>query len=460
MPFDLAALLGAGQSNDAPPDAGTVAPQDPSKLASILNPPSGGAIDNLGKAPDEVAQDVAAKTAPTRPIQAMLTNTLSMMAREFQPIQAPKPSFKQGVADAAASYAGIKTPFQNQVAARDSNMESLKTLVGANAIDFNQSRAQQTVRIGDMDMPLDVAKVYFPNYFKGVAEQGKNDRNDANIASREGMAGQRDDTKRLLGGYNTDGTLNAVGQQKFDVGTATLGLRAAQTALANAKAAGEGKRIAVAQGQLRLSQQKYLADYFGIDGNGKALPGAPVGDDGTPIGLKVLSAGAPSADRARRGDLAANALHNLDAIRAITQSHPEIFGKIGGSVAHLDDLLGSDDPNIRAIAVLGDQYALPAVGAHGLRAKGAVQDVKDDLLRSMRAGANGFEGAYGASSSSLNSLIKDEQLGKRARPLTPANPAAPAAGVIFARDPQGGLHQAKPGTALPPGWTSEKPNAR
>jgi hypothetical protein len=255
MPFDLAALLGAGQSNDAPPDAGQVAPQDPSQLAGVLNPPSGGAIDQLGKAPDEVAQDVAAKTAPTRPIQAMLTNTLSMMAREFQPISAPKPSFKQGVADAAASYAGIKTPFQNQVAARDSNMESLKTLVGANAIDFNQSRAQQTVRIGDMDMPLDVAKVYFPNYFKGVAEQGKNDRNDANIASREGMAGQRDDTKRLLGGYNPDGTLNAAGQQKFDTGTATLGLRAAQTALANAKAAGEGKRIAVAQGQLGLAQK-------------------------------------------------------------------------------------------------------------------------------------------------------------------------------------------------------------
>lgn len=425
MPLDLAALFGAGPQPEAPPpDAGTVAPSDPSQLSSIL----GGAMDNVGKHPAEVAQDVAAKQAPTRPIQAMLTNTLSMMAREFQPIQAPKPSFKQGVADAAASYAGIKTPFEKQLAAQKQNMDTLQTMGGLENQEFTQSRAQQSVNIGGMDMPLDVAKVYFPNYFKGVQEQGKNDRNAANIESREGIAGQRDDTKRLVAGYNPDGSLTAVGQQKFDTGTATLGLRAAQTALANAKAAGEGKRIAVLQGQLGLAQKKYLGDYFGIDGNGKALPGAPVGDDGVPIGIKLLSASAPSADRARRGDLAANALHNLDAIRSITRDHPEIFGKIGGSVAHLDDLLGSDDPNIRAIAVLGDQYALPAVGAHGLRAKGAVQDVKDDLLRNLRGGPNGFEGAYGASSSSLNSLIKDEQLGKRARPLVTPNANAPKVG--------------------------------
>lgn len=70
--------------------------------------------------------------------------------------------------------------------------------------------------------------------------------------------------------------------------------------------------------------------------------------------------------------------------------------------------------------------------------------------------AMGADDAFSALSPETKSILSKHGFDPSGKHAEAPPPAPKGSGVIYARDPQGGLHQAQPGTALPSGWTLEK----
>jgi len=301
-------------------------------------------------------------------------------------------------------------------------------------------------------VPLVLAQKLYPTL---LTEQGKNSRNEATINSRESIAADKNALNLRRQGLkpNPDDPNGApvpltyeelspseqahydLLQSQQDAAQARADLDKAKNDPTSAAYKAAYGRLQVAQQnantavkRLGLDQEKFKADYFGTDKDGNPLPGTPTDENGNPIGPKVANAGKPSADRIRRGDLAANAIHNLNNIAEIVNRRPELFGTPGGLLTSVQDMIGSDDADIRSLGVEIHNYALASNGAHGVRSQQAIQKTEDELLRNFRAGQHGIIGGIAAAKGSLQDFVNDQQLGNRARPgATTTQPQKPAA---------------------------------
>jgi hypothetical protein len=211
------------------------------------------------------------------------------------------------------------------------------------------------------------------------------------------------------------------------------------------KLARERLRIAAqnastAAGRLGLEGKKYVADYLGLDVSGSPLPGVSTDEQGRPIGPRIANAGAVSADRLRRGDLAANAIHNLNNVEDIINRRGEdLFGPVMGRITNVRDMIGSDDPDIAAAGVEIHNYALASNGAHGVRSQQAIEKTEDEILKHFKRGPEGAQGGITAAKDSLLDFVRDQQLGKRARPAAqPAGGATKQPQATHVYDPRTG----------------------
>jgi hypothetical protein len=179
------------------------------------------------------------------------------------------------------------------------------------------------------------------------------------------------------------------------------------------------KNAETAAGRLGLEGKKYMADYFGVDEGGQALPGTPTDEEtGRPIGPRVANAGNPSADRLRRGDLARNAITNIEAIKQRIANSPDLFGKVAGRVTNLSQISGSTDKDLAALAVAVHNLALASNGAHGLRSSQAVHDTETDILNHFHNSPDATVEALNEMKASLKTFVEDQKHGKR--PVVPA----------------------------------------
>lgn len=306
-----------------------------------------------------------------------------------------------------------------------------------------QMKSQVTLPNG-LTVPFALAQKLYP---AELAEMGKDKRNQANIDSRESIAGDKNAIALRKQGLKLDanGKQVPLGRDEMsETEQATLDLKQSQQDAAAARAELDRQkndptspaykaamgRLQVAQknadtaaSRLGLAKDTFNANYFGTGPNGQALPGAPTDENGNPIGPRVANAGKPSADRLKRGDLAANAIHNLNNVEEIIgRRGDDLFGPIMGRIANVRDMVGSDDPDIAAIGTEIHNYALASNGAHGVRSQQAVEKTEDEILKQMKRGTNGALGGIRAAKDSLLDFVKDQQLGNRARPQNPAPP--------------------------------------
>jgi hypothetical protein len=265
-----------------------------------------------------------------------------------------------------------------------------------------------------------------------ITEAGKNSRNTENVNSREGIALRNKGLK-----LDANGNQIPIPYEELSpTEQAAIDLKQSQQEAAQAradldKAKNDPKspaykaaygRLLVAQknaetaaGRLGLEGKKYMADYFGVDENNNPLPGAPTDEEsGRPIGPRVANAGNPSADRLRRGDLARNAITNIDAIKARIDHSPGLFGKVAGRVSNLSQLAGTTDKDLAALAIEIHNVALASNGAHGLRSAGAVQQTENDILNHFRNSPEATKEALDAMTKSLSTFVEDQKHGKRA----------------------------------------------
>lgn len=147
--------------------------------------------------------------------------------------------------------------------------------------------------------------------------------------------------------------------------------------------------------------------------------------------------------------------NRLASAEAVNQTGNDIIAKIStpqfaatlgpamGRAGTLRDFLGNPPPEFSEFAGLVESYSLANMGVHGMRSSQGAEKIKalldahhtpESLAAAIR-GLNGFSTHF----------LENE-----------GRTVPKAAGTIFARDPQGKLHQAKAGTALPAGWKEEQ----
>jgi hypothetical protein len=110
-----------------------------------------------------------------------------------------------------------------------------------------------------------------------------------------------------------------------------------------------------------------------------------------------------------RASLANNVVENANEIEKIIDANPDLVGAVRGRISNVDQLMGSDDPNLQALGVHIHNVALASNGAHGLRSDRAIKGTEDAIFSHFHAGPNALRGALEAQKDSVGTFLQDEQ---------------------------------------------------
>ena len=110
-----------------------------------------------------------------------------------------------------------------------------------------------------------------------------------------------------------------------------------------------------------------------------------------------------------RASLASNVVENVDATEALLSAHPDIVGPAAGRYSNVQQMIGSDDPNIQALGVRIHNIALAGNGMHGQRSAMGVKSTEDELFNHFHAGPNAIRGALEAQRDSTSTFLQDER---------------------------------------------------
>lgn len=112
-----------------------------------------------------------------------------------------------------------------------------------------------------------------------------------------------------------------------------------------------------------------------------------------------------SADR-NRGSLAKIAMGNLDKIQEIVgRRGNDLFGPGPGRVTNLDQIIGSNDPDLVALVNEAHNFSMANAGIHGSRSVQNVRDSLKDLLGDFHNGPQGIKGGLDANRANLQSVL-------------------------------------------------------
>lgn len=115
------------------------------------------------------------------------------------------------------------------------------------------------------------------------------------------------------------------------------------------------------------------------------------------------------ADVTKRAALASNVNENADAVEQIVGRNPNIVGATGGRYSNIQQMIGSDDPDIQELGVRMHNIALASNGAHGLRSAEAVAQTEKELFNNFKAGPHGIAGALKGTRQSVQTFLDDEK---------------------------------------------------
>jgi hypothetical protein len=191
----------------------------------------------------------------------------------------------------------------------------------------------------------------------------------------------------------------------------------------------EAIRAGAAAGNLGLNKKKFMADYYGTDENGVALPGVERDEQGNPIGPKVAKGNETTSMRLNKADLSQNVqLNAKNAIDMIT-ANPELFGKVAGRYTNTRQMAGSGDEAIKNLGIEVHNIAVASAGIHGQRGQAAVEAYEKDILNKFHDTPAATISGLNEISGSVQTFIDAAKSGKKVAPTpTAANekPAAPA----------------------------------
>lgn len=138
------------------------------------------------------------------------------------------------------------------------------------------------------------------------------------------------------------------------------------------------------------------------------------------------------ADVTKRAALASNVNENSTAVESVLNRRPDLVGATGGRYSNVQDMIGSNDPDIAEMGVRMHNIALASNGAHGLRSAEAVQKTEDELFKNFKRGPEGIKSALNATRGSMQTFLDDENnfatTGRRTAGANNGSPSAPSNG--------------------------------
>jgi hypothetical protein len=127
------------------------------------------------------------------------------------------------------------------------------------------------------------------------------------------------------------------------------------------------QNASTAAGKLGLSQKEFLANYYGTDSGGQALPGAPADENGNPIGIRTAGVTKPPAVAQGRAAQGNAVMESAKDLKQFIDTNKDIFGNIDSYWKQAMNGTPISDPRAsKAMAKIASFAALqPAL--HGMR---------------------------------------------------------------------------------------------
>ncbi len=137
-------------------------------------------------------------------------------------------------------------------------------------------------------------------------------------------------------------------------------------------------RTAVTGQRLALSQKQFELRAFGTV-NGEAPNGSLIADNGGSIGTAFQQNVRPTGVERNKADMATSARGEIDNMRKIVQSRPDIFGPAAGRKTDFTVWLGSQDPEAQRFRAARDIVTDHLAGTFGGRSAETLQKLEGSL---------------------------------------------------------------------------------
>lgn len=245
----------------------------------------------------------------------------------------------------------------------------------------------------------------------------------------EGMMLSPHDKQKFFTGTQTNDTRQTVGAGHDTARVTTTGMNNATSTANNAATTKSHETIAEAADKTR----QLIAE---MRDNTSRANNANTNDHNRTSGngsFKVPN------DVTKRAALASNVNENADGVEKILKEDPNLVGAAAGRYTTVQQMIGSDDPNISALGVRMHNIALASNGAHGIRAQQAIADTENTIFNHFKTGPNGIKAALDATRGSMQTFLDDEknfsETGKRESAASgPSSPPAGATHTVMGSD--------------------------
>lgn len=387
---------------------------------------------------------------------------------EQHPVLAKMLKMGIGAAQGAATGAGSMTFGEGYQKAAELPLDIASKKLGLQhtAATIEQMKSQVTLPNG-LTVPFALAQRLYPQYMKDIAA-GK--RNSDNIDSREGIAADNINSKEGIAAAknvmalrakglkpnptNPDGPPVALSRDEMSENEqATLDLKQSQSDAADARAdldrqkndpnsaaykAAMGrlqvanKNAQTAAGRLGLAKDTFNANYFGTGPDGQALPGVPLTDNDTPIGVRVANITKPTnATRSKAEQATVIKQQGEDILKQI-DANPDIYGAVAGRWNEFNaGKFGNASQDVRDAYTSLKSFAALQPALHGARGVGMMKEF-EDAVGNMGNDPDGLKG-------SINSLLRTSNAFQKAGTMktAPGGGNHPAATHVY--DPSTGV---------------------
>lgn len=334
----------------------------------------------------------------------------------------------------------------------DAALAEKQAAVGHTQAATEQMKTQVTLPNG-LTVPFALAQKLYP---AELAEMGKDKRNQANIDSRESIAGDKNALALRKQGLKIDANgkqIPLTRDEMSETEQATLDLKQSQQDAAAARAeldrnknnpnspaykAAMG-RLAVAQrnadtaaGRLGLAKDTFNANYFGTGPDGQALPGAALTENGAPVGVRVSNVTKPTnATRSKAEQAGVIKQQGEDILKQI-DSNPDLYGVVAGRWNEFNaGKFGNASQEVRDAYTSLKSFAALQPALHGARGIGMMHEF-EDAVGNMGNNPEALRG-------SINSLLRTAGAFQKAGTMktAPGGGAHPAATHVY--DPSTGV---------------------
>jgi len=112
-----------------------------------------------------------------------------------------------------------------------------------------------------------------------------------------------------------------------------------------------------------------------------------------------------TADEKKKAELAENMVFNANNIASILKRRPDIVGAVAGRFTSVQQMAGTNDPDIVQLGTDIHNIAMANNGIHGLRSSEAVKDFENKLLNNFKNGPRGIAGGLMGSVNSVQTFI-------------------------------------------------------